>query len=310
MEFKHVSVLLDECIEGLNIKPDGIYVDGTLGGAGHSKEIAKRLETGYLIGIDQDQNAINKATEVLAPYKDRVKIVRDNFSNIKNVLWHLGVEKIDGILLDLGVSSHQLDEGERGFSYQHDARLDMRMNRDQKLSAWEVVNEYSQEDLCRIIKDYGEENWAKRIAEFIVQEREENTIDTTFDLVSVIKKAVPKGARADGPHPAKRTFQAIRIEVNGELDIIKNTIRDAVDRLNPGGRICIITFHSLEDRLVKDMFKYLNQQCVCPREYPVCRCDKKREVKIITRKPIVSNKDELERNNRARSAKLRIAEKV
>ncbi|MCT4660974.1 MAG: 16S rRNA (cytosine(1402)-N(4))-methyltransferase RsmH [Tissierellales bacterium] len=310
MEFKHVSVLLDECIEGLNIKPDGIYVDGTLGGAGHSKEIAKRLETGYLIGIDQDQNAINKATEVLAPYKDRVKIVRDNFSNIKNVLWHLGVEKIDGILLDLGVSSHQLDEGERGFSYQHDARLDMRMNRDQKLSAWEVVNEYSQEDLCRIIKDYGEENWAKRIAEFIVQEREENTIDTTFDLVSVIKKAVPKGARADGPHPAKRTFQAIRIEVNGELDIIKNTIRDAVDRLNPGGRICIITFHSLEDRLVKDMFKYLNQQCVCPREYPVCRCDKRREVKIITRKPIVSNKDELERNNRARSAKLRIAEKV
>lgn len=310
MEFKHVSVLLDECIEGLNIKPDGIYVDGTLGGAGHSKEIAKRLETGYLIGIDQDQNAINKATEVLAPYKDRVKIVRDNFSNIKNVLWHLGVEKIDGILLDLGVSSHQLDEGDRGFSYQHDARLDMRMNRDQKLSAWEVVNEYSQEDLCRIIKDYGEENWAKRIAEFIVQEREENTIDTTFDLVSVIKKAVPKGARADGPHPAKRTFQAIRIEVNGELDIIKNTIRDAVDRLNPGGRICIITFHSLEDRLVKDMFKYLNQQCVCPREYPVCRCDKRREVKIITRKPIVSNKDELERNNRARSAKLRIAEKV
>jgi 16S rRNA (cytosine1402-N4)-methyltransferase len=310
LEFKHVSVLLDECIEGLNIKPDGIYVDGTLGGAGHSKEIAKRLETGYLIGIDQDQNAINKATEVLAPYKDRVKIVRDNFSNIKNVLWHLGVEKIDGILLDLGVSSHQLDEGERGFSYQHDARLDMRMNRDQKLSAWEVVNEYSQEDLCRIIKDYGEENWAKRIAEFIVQEREENTIDTTFDLVSVIKKAVPKGARADGPHPAKRTFQAIRIEVNGELDIIKNTIRDAVDRLNPGGRICIITFHSLEDRLVKDMFKYLNQQCVCPREYPVCRCDKRREVKIITRKPIVSNKDELERNNRARSAKLRIAEKV
>jgi 16S rRNA (cytosine1402-N4)-methyltransferase len=310
LEFKHVSVLLDECIEGLNIKPDGIYVDGTLGGAGHSKEIAKRLETGYLIGIDQDQNAINKATEVLAPYKDRVKIVRDNFSNIKNVLWHLGVEKIDGILLDLGVSSHQLDEGDRGFSYQHDARLDMRMNRDQKLSAWEVVNEYSQEDLCRIIKDYGEENWAKRIAEFIVQEREENTIDTTFDLVSVIKKAVPKGARADGPHPAKRTFQAIRIEVNGELDIIKNTIRDAVDRLNPGGRICIITFHSLEDRLVKDMFKYLNQQCVCPREYPVCRCDKRREVKIITRKPIVSNKDELERNNRARSAKLRIAEKV
>lgn len=310
MEFKHVSVLLDECIEGLNIKPDGIYVDGTLGGAGHSKEIAKRLETGYLIGIDQDQNAINKATEVLEPYKERVKIVRDNFSNIKNVLWHLGVEKIDGILLDLGVSSHQLDEGERGFSYQHDARLDMRMNRDQKLSAWEVVNKYTEEELHRIIKEYGEENWAKRIAEFIVLERAEKTIDTTFELVSVIKKAVPKGARADGPHPAKRTFQAIRIEVNGELDIIKNTIRDAVDRLNPGGRICIITFHSLEDRLVKDMFKYLNLQCVCPKEYPVCKCDKKREVKIITRKPIVSNKDELEKNNRARSAKLRIAEKI
>lgn len=310
MEFKHISVLLEECIEGLDIKPDGIYVDGTLGGAGHSKEIVKKLDKGFLIGIDQDTNAIAKATEVLEPYKENVKIVHDNFRNLKNVLWFLDVPKIDGVLLDLGVSSHQLDEGERGFSYHQNAKLDMRMNRECKKSAWDIVNTYSMEDLHRIIKDYGEEKWAKRIAEFIVNEREEKAIDTTFDLVEIIKKAVPKKFRQDGPHPAKRTFQAIRIEVNGELEIIKQTIIDAVERLNPGGRLCIITFHSLEDRIVKETFKYLNKECICPQEYPVCICDKKREVKIITRKPIVASKEELEVNLRSRSAKLRIAEKI
>jgi len=310
VEFKHISVLLEECIEGLDIKPDGIYVDGTLGGAGHSKEIVKKLDKGFLIGIDQDTNAIAKATEVLEPYKENVKIVHDNFRNLKNVLWFLDVPKIDGVLLDLGVSSHQLDEGERGFSYHQNAKLDMRMNRECKKSAWDIVNTYSMEDLHRIIKDYGEEKWAKRIAEFIVNEREEKAIDTTFDLVEIIKKAVPKKFRQDGPHPAKRTFQAIRIEVNGELEIIKQTIIDAVERLNPGGRLCIITFHSLEDRIVKETFKYLNKECICPQEYPVCICDKKREVKIITRKPIVASKEELEVNLRSRSAKLRIAEKI
>ena len=310
MEFKHISVLLEECIEGLDIKPDGIYVDGTLGGAGHSKEIVKKLDKGFLIGIDQDTNAIAKATEVLEPYKENVKIVHDNFRNLKNVLWFLDVPKIDGVLLDLGVSSHQLDEGERGFSYHQNAKLDMRMNRECKKSAWDIVNTYSMEDLHRIIKDYGEEKWAKRIAECIDNEREEKAIDTTFDLVEIIKKAVPKKFRQDGPHPAKRTFQAIRIEVNGELEIIKQTIIDAVERLNPGGRLCIITFHSLEDRIVKETFKYLNKECICPQEYPVCICDKKREVKIITRKPIVASKEELEVNLRSRSAKLRIAEKI
>lgn len=310
MEFKHVSVLLEECIKGLDIKPDGIYVDGTLGGAGHSSEIVKLLDKGILIGIDQDTNAIAKATEVLSPYKENVKIVHDNFSNLKNVLWFLDIPQIDGILLDLGVSSHQLDEGERGFSYQYDARLDMRMNQDCKISAWDVVNTYKFEDLHRIIKNYGEDNWAKRIAEFIVEQRSEKPIDTTFELVDVIKKAVPKKFRQDGPHPAKRTFQAIRIEVNGELEIIKQTIIDAVDRLKPGGRICIITFHSLEDRIVKETFKYLNVECICPKEYPICNCDKKREVKLITRKPIIASKEELEVNLRARSAKLRIAEKI
>lgn len=310
MEFNHLSVLLNECIEGLDIKSDGIYVDGTLGGAGHSKEIVKKLESGKLIGIDQDENAIKKATEELKDYSDKVMIVKNNFSNIKNVLWFLDVPKIDGMLLDLGVSSHQLDEGERGFSYQHDAKLDMRMNRESALSAYNVVNEYSEEDLHRIISQYGEENWAKRIANFIVVARAEKPIETTFELVQIIKNAVPKKARIDGPHPAKRTFQAIRIEVNNELGIIQNTIRDAVSMLNPGGRICIITFHSLEDRIVKETFKELANDCICPKEYPVCRCDKKQEIKIITRKPIIASTEELEINSRARSAKLRIAEKI
>lgn len=310
MEFNHVSVLLNESIEGLKIKEDGIYVDGTLGGAGHSKEIVNKLTNGRLIGIDQDQNAIKKAKEVLKDDLEKVTIVHDNFKNLKNILEDLNVKKVDGILLDLGVSSHQLDEGDRGFSYKQDAPLDMRMNREQKLSAWDVVNTYSKDELEKIIKDYGEENWAKRIAEFIVNERQEKTIDTTENLVEVIKKAVPSGARKDGPHPAKRTFQAIRIEVNNELGIIKQSILDGCSFLNKKGRMCIITFHSLEDRIVKETFKELFKQCICPPEMPICQCDKKREVKIITRKPIIASKEELEINRRSRSAKLRIIEKI
>ncbi len=310
MEFEHVSIMLDECIEGLNIKEDGIYVDGTLGGAGHSLEIVKRLETGLLIGIDQDKNAIKKAEQVLDDYFDRTLIVRDNFSNIKKILFDNNIEGIDGMLLDLGVSSHQLDEGDRGFSYHKDAKLDMRMDSKSKLSAWNVVNEYSEEDLSSIIKDYGEERWAKRIAQFIVNERKNKKIDTTLELVEVIKKAVPAGARRDGPHPARRTFQAIRIEVNNELGIIEQTIIDAVRSMKKGGRICIITFHSLEDRIVKETFKELSLDCICPKEIPMCVCDKEKEVKIITRKPIVPSKEEIESNPRARSAKLRIAERI
>lgn len=310
MEFKHVSIMLEECIDGLNIREDGIYVDGTLGGGGHSLEIAKRLSTGKLIGIDQDKNAIKKAAEVLKNYEDNVIIVKDNFSNLRNVLFELNIEAIDGLLLDLGVSSHQLDEGDRGFSYNKEAKLDMRMDKKNPLSAWTVVNQYDEEELHRVIREYGEERWAKRIASFIVKEREEKPIETTFELVEVIKKAVPAGARKDGPHPARRTFQAIRIEVNNELGIISETIRTAVRSMRKGGRICIITFHSLEDRIVKETFKELSASCVCPPELPMCVCDKKKEVKIITRKPIIPSAEEIEANPRSRSAKLRIAEKI
>lgn len=310
MEFNHISVLLEECIEGLNIKEDGIYVDGTLGGAGHSKEIVKKLTTGKLIGIDQDTNALDKAREVLKDNIDKVILVHDNFKNIESILKELEIEKVDGILLDLGVSSHQLDEGERGFSYNKDAPLDMRMNRDQDLSAWDVVNTYDAHDITKIIQEYGEENWAKRIAEFIVDERKEKPIDTTEDLVTVIKKAVPSGARRGGPHPAMRTFQAIRIEVNNELGIIKDTILDGASVLNKKGRMCIISFHSLEDRIVKNTYRELFTECICPPGFPICQCDKKREVKILTRKPIVASEEELERNKRSRSAKLRIIEKI
>lgn len=310
MNFEHVPVMLNEVLEGLNIKEDGIYVDGTLGGAGHSIEIAKRLKYGKLIGIDQDINAIKKAKTVLAPYENRVTIVKNNFKNIKFVLADLNIEGVDGILLDLGVSSHQLDEESRGFSYQKDAPLDMRMDLSQEFSAWDIVNKYSELELEKILWDYGEEKWAKRIAEFIVEERKSRTIDTTLDLVSVIKKAIPKGARQEGHHPAKKTFQAIRIEVNGELKILKNAIIDATHMLNAGGRICIITFHSLEDRIVKDTFKELYQDCICPKEFPVCVCNKKREINIVTRKPIVPSMDEIQTNPRSRSAKLRVAEKI
>ncbi|MDR0880006.1 MAG: 16S rRNA (cytosine(1402)-N(4))-methyltransferase RsmH [Clostridioides sp.] len=310
MEFHHVSVLLNECIENLNINPDGIYVDCTMGGAGHSKEIVKRLsEKGLFIGFDQDINAIKTAEERLSQYSDRVKFVHSNFENIKEELENLGIEKIDGVLADLGVSSHQLDEAERGFSYMHDAPLDMRMDVRSDFSAYEVVNGYSEDELDRVIKEYGEENWSRRIAKFIVETRAEKSIETTGELVEIIKKAIPKKARIDGPHPAKRTFQAIRIEVNDELGVIKKLIRDASSVMNEGGRICIITFHSLEDRIVKNEFKYLASDCICPPSIPFCQCDKESEVKIITRKPILPTPEEVEINPRSRSAKLRVAEK-
>ena len=310
MEFHHVSVLLNECIDGLDIKENGIYVDGTLGGAGHSSEIVKKLTTGRLIGIDQDMNAINAATKRLEPYKDRVTLVHDNFSNVKAVFKELGIEKADGFLLDIGVSSHQLDEAERGFSYMQDAPLDMRMNNENSFSAYNVVNEYSEDEINRVIYEYGEVRWAKRIAQFIVEARKEKPIETTFELVDIIKKAVPKGARKDGPHPAKRTFQAIRIEVNGELEILERTIDDMTELLNPGGRLCIITFHSLEDRIVKNAFRKQENPCTCPPEFPVCICGKKKLAKVITRKPILPSDEELEENHRSRSAKLRILEKI
>ena len=308
MEFHHISVLLNECIEQLDIKPDGIYVDGTMGGGGHSLEIVKRLKTGRLIGIDQDPNAHAAAGKRLEEHQDRVTYVRDNFGNIAQILDRLGIEKIDGMLMDIGVSSHQLDEAERGFSYQQDAPLDMRMNPDRPFSAYQVVNEYSEDELDRVIFTYGEERWARRIAQFIVKERENKPIETTGELVEIIKKAVPKGARKDGPHPAKRTFQAIRIEVNGELDVLQKAIDDVSERLNEGGRLCIITFHSLEDRIVKDAFRKQENPCICPPRFPVCVCGKKPLGRVITRKPIVPSKEELEQNPRSRSAKLRVLE--
>ena len=310
MKFEHVSVLLDEVIELLHINEDGIYVDCTLGGAGHSKEIIKRLSSkGKLIGIDQDINAIKAAKETLKVYSN-VIYVQDNFSNIKDILNTLNIDKVDGILMDLGVSSHQLDEAERGFSYMHDAPLDMRMNREASLTAFNVVNEYSKEDLHRIIRDYGEDNFAKRIAEFIVTKREEKSIESTLELVEVIKAAVPAKFRREGPHPAKRTFQAIRIEVNKELEVLKNSLVDCIELLKPEGRIAIITFHSLEDRIVKVEFKHSENPCDCPKDLPICACGKKPSLKILTKKPIEASDEELERNPRSRSAKLRCAQKI
>ena len=308
MEFHHVSVLLQECIDGLCIKPDGIYVDGTTGGGGHSLEIAKRLTTGRLICIDQDLNAHAAAKEWLKDHLDKITFVHDNFGNIGSILDELGIDRIDGMLMDIGVSSHQLDEAERGFSYQQDAPLDMRMDATKPFSAYDVVNTYSEADLDRIIFTYGEERWAKRIAQFIVAERANKPIETTGELVDVIKKAVPKGARKDGPHPAKRTFQAIRIEVNGELDVLERAIDQAAHRLTEGGRLCIITFHSLEDRIVKEAYRRQENPCICPPQFPVCVCGRKPVGKVITRKPIVPSKEELAENHRSRSAKLRILE--
>ncbi|MFL0251605.1 16S rRNA (cytosine(1402)-N(4))-methyltransferase RsmH [Clostridium neuense] len=310
MEFKHVSVLLNEAIHELNIKEDGIYVDCTLGGAGHSSEILKRLsEKGKLIGIDQDTDAINAAKEKLKEY-DNVIYVHDNFHNIKNILNELNIEKVDGILMDLGVSSYQLDKPERGFSYMHDAPLDMRMNKESSFSAFDVVNGYDEDKLYRVIRNYGEEKFAKRIAQFIVNKRQEENINSTFELVEVIKSAIPAKFRRQGPHPAKRTFQAIRIEVNGELEILNSTIEDGVDKLSSSGRMCIITFHSLEDRIVKNKFKELKNPCTCPTDIPICVCGKKPKIEIITRKPIEPSEDEITINPRSRSAKLRVAEKI
>lgn len=309
MEFKHTSVLLEECIEGLNIKQGGVYVDGTMGGAGHSRYICEELQDGLFIGIDQDANAIKVGTERLAPFGDLVRIERANFSQFKEVLERVGIDKVDGVLLDLGVSSHQLDEADRGFSYMHDAPLDMRMDQRSEKSAKHIVNEYSERELSDIMWKYGEERWSKRIAKFIVEERAQKPIETTHELVEVIKKAVPKGARKDGPHPAKRTFQAIRIELNRELAILEQAIEDIVESLNKKGRLCIITFHSLEDRIVKQTYRKLQDPCTCPREFPVCVCGKEPLGKVITRKPILPSKEELEENHRSRSAKLRIFER-
>lgn len=309
MEFVHKSVLFDECMEILDVKGNGIYVDGTLGGGGHSSGIAARLTTGRLIGIDRDRDALEAAGERLKEFSDRVTEVQSNYADIKNVLEGLNISGADGILLDLGVSSYQLDNPERGFSYMHNAPLDMRMNRDDAFSAYDVVNTYTEQRLFEIIRDYGEERWAKRIAEFIAGKRKEKPIETTFELTDVIKAAVPKGARRDGPHPAKRTFQAIRIEVNGELERLKTALRDMIDVLRPGGILAVITFHSLEDRIVKETFAQAAKGCICPREIPVCVCGKKPEGKVLTRKPILPTEEELNENPRSRSAKLRAFKK-
>lgn len=310
LDFSHTSVLLNECIEGLNINPNGTYVDCTLGGAGHSLQILKKLSpSGTLIGIDQDINAINKSTETLKYYKDNIILINDNFFNIKNILLKLDIKKVDGFLLDLGVSSHQLDTPTRGFSYNYDNNLDMRMDTTKNFTAFDVVNNYSKDKLKKIIYEYGEDKWADRIAEFIIDRRKISPINTTFELVQVIKDAVPKNARREGPHPAKRTFQAIRIEVNNELGILESSIKNMIDFLNPEGRICVITFHSLEDRIIKNVFKQLENPCTCPRDFPICICGKKQEIKIITKKPIVASEQELIENHRSRSAKLRISEK-
>lgn len=310
MEFKHKSVLLDETIESLNIKPNGIYVDGTLGGGGHSYEIAKRLtDGGRLIGIDQDEDAIRAAKERLSEFADRVTLVRDNYCNMPKVLDELGISKVDGILLDIGVSSYQLDEAERGFTYKQDAPLDMRMDQRQEMTAKDIVNGYSEEDLYRIIRDYGEDKFAKNIAKHIVQARQIKPVETTFELDEIIKAAIPMKFRATGGHPAKKTFQAIRIELNRELEVLDESIDAMTDLLNDNGRLCIITFHSLEDRIVKTRFRKNENPCTCPPDFPVCVCGKKPKGKVITRKPIVPDEEELEENKRAKSSKLRVFER-
>ena len=310
IEFSHYSVLLNECMEGLDIKPDGIYVDGTAGGAGHSSEIAKRLNDGQLIAIDQDETAVAVATQRLNALGKNTTVVRSNFSEIAGVCDSLGIEKIDGVLLDLGVSSYQLDTAERGFSYSADAPLDMRMDNRRSLSAYDVVNTYSYEQLKKILFDYGEERFSPAIASAIIKRREQSPIKTTGELSDIIKYAIPPAAREGGHHPAKRSFQAIRIEVNSELDVIEPAIKAAVAKLNKGGRIAIITFHSLEDRIVKQVFASLASGCTCPKDFPVCVCGNKPKVKLVNRKPILPSKEELEENPRSRSAKLRVAEKL
>ncbi len=311
MTFSHTPVLLEECLDGLNINPTGIYVDCTLGGGGHSCEIVKRLQPGgMLIGIDQDKAAIETAKSRLSPWADLVNIVHSNFSEIDNVLSDLGIERIDGALMDIGVSSYQFDEKERGFSYRMEAQLDMRMDQRGSLTAHDLINNSSQQELEEIFWKYGEEKWGRRIAEFVLNARQEKPIDTTLELVEIIQNAIPKKARADGGHPAKRVFQALRIAVNAELDVLSAAVPKLVERLAPGGRLAIITFHSLEDRIVKNLFKELSTGCICPKDFPVCVCDHERKLKILTKKPITSSKEELELNPRSKSAKLRVAERV
>lgn len=309
MEFNHYSVMLQETIENLNIKKDGLYVDGTLGGGGHAYEVCKQLTKGHFYGIDQDDAAIKAAGERLSEFGDKVTIIRNNYCNMKAALAELGVEKVDGIVLDLGVSSYQLDTEERGFSYRFDADLDMRMDRRQSLTAKDIVNGYSEMELFHIIRDYGEDNFAKNIAKHIVKAREIKEIETTGELNEIIKAAIPAKMRQNG-HPSKKTFQAIRIECNRELEVLKNALEDLVDLLNPGGRLCIITFHSLEDRIVKTAFRKYENPCTCPPEFPVCVCGEKARGKVVTKKPILPSKEELEVNSRSKSAKLRVFEKL
>ncbi len=310
MEFKHTSVLLDEVIENLDIKPDGIYVDGTLGGAGHSAQIRKRLKNGRLIGIDRDEEAIAAARGRLSEFENGVDIVKSNYGDIPRVLDKLDIDKVDGVLLDLGVSSHQLDDEKRGFSYRYDSPLDMRMDKDEPLSAKEIVNEYSKEELTRVIRDFGEERFASRIAANIVRFREKKPILTTGELNLIIERSIPQKSRKTGGHPSKRTFQALRIEANGELAILENSIDAIADRLKAGGRFCVITFHSLEDRIVKEHFRKLENPCICPPDFPVCVCGRVQVGRVVTRHPIIPSDEEIEKNPRSKSAKLRVFEKI
>ncbi|PKM44072.1 MAG: 16S rRNA (cytosine(1402)-N(4))-methyltransferase [Firmicutes bacterium HGW-Firmicutes-8] len=310
MDFHHIPVMLNEVITHLNLQQGGTYIDCTLGGGGHTSEIIKKIQPGgRVIGIDQDPNALQAAQNRLAMYKDRITFVHSNFYRLKDIVQENEVGEADGVFFDLGVSSHQLDEGDRGFSYMQDAPLDMRMNPQDKVTAENLVNELEELELARIIKEYGEERWAKRIARFIVENRQNKRIGTTGELVGIIKKAVPAGARREGPHPAKRTFQALRIAVNDELNRFAQTLRDTVDILKPGGRVCVISFHSLEDRITKEVFRDLAKDCICPPELPVCRCNKQKQIDIITSKPVLPGAQEIENNPRARSAKLRAARK-
>ncbi len=310
MEFKHTSVLLEETLDGLRVRPDGIYVDGTLGGAGHAVEVCKKLSAkGRFIGIDQDQDAIIAASERLKAYRERTTIIRSNYCYMVEELHRIGITKVDGILLDLGVSSYQLDQAERGFSYREDAPLDMRMDQRQERTAWNIVNEYEESELYRVIRDYGEDKFAKNIAKHIVAARKEKPVETTGELAELIKQAIPMKMRAVGGHPAKRTFQAIRIELNRELEVLSESLDGMIDLLDDGGRLCIITFHSLEDRIVKSSFRRNENPCVCPSNFPVCVCGKKSKGKVITRKPILPSEEEREANPRSKSAKLRIFER-
>ncbi|HIT60951.1 MAG TPA: 16S rRNA (cytosine(1402)-N(4))-methyltransferase RsmH [Candidatus Fimousia stercorigallinarum] len=310
MEFIHQSVLLDETIEYLNVKPDGIYVDGTLGGGGHAFEVCKRLgEHGHFVGIDQDAAAIEAAGKRLAPFKDKVDIVRSNYKDMKRVLQDLGIQKVDGIVLDLGVSSYQLDNAERGFTYREDVPLDMRMDQRQSKTARDIINEYSEMELFHMIRDYGEDKFAKNIAKHIVMERDKHPIETTGQLIAVIDRAIPAKIRAKSGHPAKKTFQAIRIELNHELEVLNDSLDTMIDLLNEGGRICIITFHSLEDRIVKTIYKRNENPCICPPSFPVCTCGRKPKGKVITRKPVVPQAEEINNNKRSKSSKLRVFER-